>query len=222
MFQDADAQKVSLGGAFGAVSAAAMMTKSTGDSGSGDKGYRMAQINMFGKLVWMPVNENGVADQAALQAYQRDQGNLDFNRMQAVNVEPPGEDIFALQIKAFEMGIHPTTGEPVSDKYAQMMVTSLKFSQVFMALKMVRGSMPGSKGPYRLPASNPAVAKIKQHIEAAKAKKGSIEKNALEATPKATEQRAQLSQNLIDHVINRHSVNSTEATTSISPKENVR
>lgn len=173
-FQDADAQKVSLGGAFGAVGAAAMMTKSTGDSGSGDKGYRMAQINMFGKLVWMPVNENGVADQAALQAYQRDQGNLDFNRMQAVNVEPPGEDIFALQIKAFEMGIHPTTGEPVSDKYAQMMVTSLKFSQIFMAIQMVRGSMPGSKGPYRLPASNPAVAKIKQHIEAAKAKNGKV------------------------------------------------
>lgn len=173
-FQDADAQKGSLGGAFGAVGAAAMMTKSSGGSSSGDKGYRMAQINMFGKLVWMPVNENGVADQAALQAYQRDQGNLDFNRMQAVNVEPPGEDIFALQIKAFEMGIHPTTGEPVSDKYAQMMVASLKFSQIFMAIQMVRGSMPGGKGPHRLPASNPAVAKIKQHIEAAKAKNGKV------------------------------------------------
>ncbi|WFA84208.1 hypothetical protein [Paenibacillus amylolyticus] len=101
--------------------------------------------------------------------------------MQAVNVEPPGEDIFALQIKAFEMGIHPTTGEPVSDKYAQMMVTSLKFSQVFMALQMVRGSMPGGKGPHRLPASNPAVAKIKQHIEAAKAKKGNGQKQAKDA-----------------------------------------
>ncbi|MGV2963356.1 WXG100 family type VII secretion target [Paenibacillus sp. AGC30] len=181
-FQDADAQKGSLGGAFGAVGAAAMMTKSTGDSGSGDKGYRMAQINMFGKLVWMPVNENGVADQAALQAYQRDQGNLDFNRMQAVNVEPPGEDIFALQIKAFEMGIHPTTGEPVSDKYAQMMVTSLKFSQIFMAIQMVRGSMPGGKGPHRLPASNPAVAKIKQHIETAKAKAEKIQTDSNERT----------------------------------------
>jgi len=185
-FQDADAQKVSLGGAFGAVGAAAMMTKSTGDSSSGDKGYRMAQINMFGKLVWMPVNENGVADQAALQAYQRDQGNLDFNRMQAVNVEPPGEDIFALQIKAFEMGIHPTTGEPVSDKYAQMMVTSLKFSQIFMAIQMVRGSMPGGKGPHRLPASNPAVAKIKQHIEAAKAKNSIKQGKTPESTVKPT------------------------------------
>ncbi|MEK4114454.1 WXG100 family type VII secretion target [Paenibacillus sp. FSL M7-1414] len=185
-FQDADAQKGSLGGAFGAVGAAAMMTKSSGDSNSGDKGYRMAQVNMFGKWVWMPVNENGVADQAALQAYQRDQGNLDFNRMQAVSVEPPGEDIFALQIKAFEMGIHPTTGEPVSDKYAQMMVTSLKFSQIFMALQMVRGSMPGSKGPYRLPASNPAVAKIKQHIEAAKAKNSIKQGKTPESTVKPT------------------------------------
>lgn len=164
-FQDADAQKGSLGGAIGAVGALAMMTKSAGDSGSGDKGYRMAYNAMFGKM--MPVNEKGVTDQAALQAYERDQGHLDFNRMQAVNVEPPGEDIFALQIKAFEMGIHPTTGEPVSDKYAQMMVASLKFSQIFMAIQMVRGSMPGGKGPFRLPSSNPAVAKIKQHIEAA-------------------------------------------------------
>lgn len=167
-FQDADAQKGSLGGAFGAVGAAAMMTKSTGDSGSGDKGYRMAYNAMLGKM--MPVNEKGVTDQAALQAYERDQGHLDLNRMQVVNVEPPGEDIFALQIKAFEMGIHPTTGEPVSDKYAQMMVASLKFSQIFMAIQMVRGSMPGGKGPFRLPASNPAVAKIKQHIEKAESK----------------------------------------------------
>ena len=107
-FENADAQKVSLGNAVGAVGAVAMMTKSRYDSGSDDKGYRMAQVNMFGKLVWMPVNENGVTDQAALQAYQRDQGHLDINRMQAVNVEPPGEDIFAMQIKAFEMGIHPS------------------------------------------------------------------------------------------------------------------
>ena len=43
-----------------------------------------------------------------------------------------------------------------------MMLTSLKFSQLFMAIQMVRGSMPGGKGPFRLPASHPAVAKIKQ------------------------------------------------------------
>ncbi|MGW7159819.1 hypothetical protein [Paenibacillus taichungensis] len=76
------------------------------------------------------------------------------------------------------------TGEPVSDKYAQMMVTSLKFSQIFTAIQMVRGSMPGGKGPYRLPASNPAVAKIKQHIEAAKAKNGKIEGKATEVLRK--------------------------------------
>jgi WXG100 family type VII secretion target len=169
-FQDADAQLVSLGGATGAVGAAAMMTKSAGDSSSGDKGYRMAYNSMFGR--WMPVNEKGVTDQAALQAYERDQGHLDVNRMQAVNVEPPGEDIFTLQIKAFQNGIHPYTGEPVSDSYAQTMVTSLKFAQVFMAIQMVRGSMPGGKGPFRLPSSSPAVAKIKKNMEAAKEKTG--------------------------------------------------
>ncbi|MDN8591383.1 WXG100 family type VII secretion target [Paenibacillus sp. 11B] len=169
-FQDADAQLVSLGGATGAVGAAAMMTKSAGDSSSGDKGYRMAYNSMFGR--WMPVNEKGVTDQAALQAYEKDQGNLDFNRMQAVKVEPPGEDIFTLQIKAFQNGIHPYTGESVSDSYAQTMVTSLKFAQVFMAIQMVRGSMPGGKGPFRLPSSSPAVTKIKKNMEAAKEKTG--------------------------------------------------
>ncbi|WP_052016547.1 MULTISPECIES: WXG100 family type VII secretion target [unclassified Paenibacillus] len=169
-FQDADAQLVSLGGATGAVGAAAMMTKSAGDSSSGDKGYRMAYNSMFGR--WMPVNEKGVTDQAALQAYERDQGHLDVNRMQAVKVEPPGEDIFTLQIKAFQNGIHPYTGESVSASYAQTMVTSLKFAQVFMAIQMVRGSVPGGKGPFRLPSSSSAVAKIKKNMEAAKEKTG--------------------------------------------------
>ncbi|PIH57829.1 WXG100 family type VII secretion target [Paenibacillus sp. LK1] len=169
-FQDADAQLVSLGGATGAVGAAAIMTNSAGDSSSGDKGYRMARINMFGKWVWMPVNEDGDADQAALQAYEKDHGHLDVNRMEGVKVEPPGDDIFSLQIKAFQNGIHPYTGETVSDSYARTMVTSLKFAQVFMAIQMVRGSVPGGKGPFRLPSSSPAVAKIKKNIEAAKAK----------------------------------------------------
>ncbi|WP_315794091.1 WXG100 family type VII secretion target [Paenibacillus sp. BIC5C1] len=209
-FQDADAQLVSLGGATGAVGAAAMMTNSAGDSSSGDKGYRMAQINMFGKWVWMPVNEDGVADQAALQAYEKDHGHLDVNRMQGEKVEPPGEDIFSLQIKAFQNGIHPYTGETVSDSYARTMVTSLKFAQVFMAIQMVRGSVPGGKGPFRLPSSSPAVAKIKKNLETAKANLGNTQKSVVEASPKAVEQKVNLSQNLIDHVINRHSVNSTK------------
>lgn len=172
-FENVDAEKVSLGSAVSALGAGVMMKTSRYYAGSDDKGYRMAQVNMFGKLMWMPVNENGVTDQAALQAYKKDQEHLDFNRMQATDAEAPGEDIYAMQIKAFENGIHPFTGEPVSDKYAQMMLTSLKFSQLFMAFQMVRGSMPGGKGPFRLPSSHPAVAKIKKNLEAAEARKAS-------------------------------------------------
>ncbi|MBY0117733.1 WXG100 family type VII secretion target [Paenibacillus xylanexedens] len=172
-FENVDAEKVSLGSAVSALVAGVMMKTSRYYAGSDDKGYRMAQVNMFGKLMWMPVNENGVTDQAALQAYKKDQGHLDINRMQAVTAEPSGEDIFAMQIKSFEMGIDPFTGEPVSDKYAQMMLTSLKFSQLFMAFQMVRGSMPGGKGPFRVPSSHPAVAKIKKNLEAAEARKTS-------------------------------------------------
>ncbi|MBD8839656.1 WXG100 family type VII secretion target [Paenibacillus sp. FSL K6-4396] len=175
-FENVDAEKVSLGSAVGAVGAGVMMKTLGNDASTEDKGYRMAQVNVYGKLMWMPVNENGVTDQAALQAYKKDQGHLDINRMQATDAEAPGEDIYAMQIKAFENGIHPFTGEPVSDKYAQIMLTSLKFSQLFMAFQMVRGSMPGGKGPFRLPSSHPAVAKIKKNLEARKAneqKKGS-------------------------------------------------
>ncbi|MBY0204563.1 WXG100 family type VII secretion target [Paenibacillus cucumis Kampfer et al. 2016] len=172
-FENADAEKGSLGGVIGAAGAVAMMKSAASDAGSEDKGYRMAQVNIYGRLMWMPVNENGVPDQASLKAYEKDQGHLDINRMQAGHAEEPGEDIHALQIKAFENRIHPFTGEPVSDKYAQMMLTSLKFSQIFMAFQMVRGSMPGRKGPFRLPASDPAVTKIKKNLEAAEAKKTS-------------------------------------------------
>ncbi|MEK3826109.1 MULTISPECIES: WXG100 family type VII secretion target [Paenibacillus] len=206
-FEQTDAEKGSLGGVIGAVGAAAMMKSSGNDAGSEDKGYRMAQVNVFGKLVHMPVNEDGVTDQAALQAYQKDQGHLDFNRMQAVGTEEPGEDIFALQIEAFENRIHPFTGEPVNDRYAQMMVTSLKFSQVLMAFQMVRGSMPGRKGPFRLPSSHPAVAKLKKNLEDVKNQKPVIEEKSPVIKDRPTQQ---LSQNLIDHVINRHSVNSTK------------
>ncbi|MEK3703541.1 WXG100 family type VII secretion target [Paenibacillus sp. FSL R7-0198] len=172
-FENADAQKVSLGNAVGTVGAVVMMETSRYYAGSDDKGYGMAQVNVFGKWMSMPVNENGVTDQSALQAYERDQGHLDINRMQATDAEAPGEDIYAMQIKAFENGIHPFTGEPVSDKYAQIMLTSLKFSQLFMAFQMVRGSMPGGKGPFRVPSSHPAMAKIKKNLEAAEARKAS-------------------------------------------------
>ncbi|MGO4731833.1 WXG100 family type VII secretion target [Paenibacillus sp. 2KB_22] len=184
-FENADAQKVSLGNAVGTVGAVAMMETSRYYAGSDDKGYGMAQVNVFGKWMSMPVNENGVTDQSALQAYERDQGHLDINRMQAVTAEASGEDIFAMQIKGFEMGIDPFTGEPVSDKYAQMMLTSLKFSQLFMAFQIVRGSMPGGKGPFRLPSSHPAVAKIKKNLEAAEARKTNEQKSGSGVTGQA-------------------------------------
>jgi hypothetical protein len=49
------------------------------------------------------------------------------------------------------------------------MVTSLKFAQVFMAIQMVRGSMPGGKGPFRTSSSGLA-AKIKNNINKAESK----------------------------------------------------
>lgn len=58
-FENADAQKVSPGNAVGTAGAVAMMETSRYYAGPEDKGYRMAQVNVFGKWMSMPVNENG-------------------------------------------------------------------------------------------------------------------------------------------------------------------
>ncbi|CAI6080004.1 hypothetical protein PAECIP112173_02764 [Paenibacillus sp. JJ-100] len=186
-FENADAETGSIGGVLGVAVGAATMMKSSGtDGGSEDKGYRMAQVNIYGRYVWLPVNENGVTDQAALQAYKKDHGHVDFNRMQAEAVKPeePEEDIYALQIKAFENRTHPFTGEPVSDRYAKMMITSLKYSQLLMAFQMVRGSIPGRKGPFHFSASDPAVAKIKENLKKVNSKSERTNSNVGEEGPK--------------------------------------
>ncbi|WP_084165556.1 WXG100 family type VII secretion target [Paenibacillus massiliensis] len=166
-FSEADAEQgryqAAIGGAVGLDVDGAAST----DAGPG---YRMAYNSFLGKR--LPVNEQGVTDQAALQAYERDKGHLDVNAMQAdVQPEPLGEDIMTLQIKAFQEGIHPFTGERVSDNYAAMMVTTLKLSQVLMGIQAIRGSMPGRKGPYRLRSNHPVVQKIQKNIEAVRAEK---------------------------------------------------
>lgn len=170
-FENADAEKGSLGSVIGAVGAAAMMKGSGSDAGPEDKGYQMKKVNVYGRYVWVPVNEKGELDYTAVQAYEKDQGNVNIDRMQAGHGEEQEKDIFDMQIKALENRTDPFTGEPVSDKYAQIMLTSLKFSQIFMAFQMVRGNMPGRKGPFHLPSSHPAVTKMKKNLEDHKVRK---------------------------------------------------
>lgn len=166
-FSEADAEQ---GGYQAAIGGAVGLDVDGAASTDAGPGYRMAYNSFLGKR--LPVNEQGVTDQAALQAYERDKGHLDVNAMQAdVQPEPLGEDIMALQIKAFQEGIHPFTGERVSDNYAAMMVTTLKLSQVLMGIQAIRGSMPGRKGPYRLRSNHPVVQKIQKNIEAVRAEK---------------------------------------------------
>lgn len=166
-FSEADAEQ---GGYQEAIGGAVGLDVDGAASTDAGPGYRMAYNSFLGKR--LPVNEQGVTDQAALQAYERDKGHLDVNAMQAdVQPEPLGEDIMALQIKAFQEGIHPFTGERVSDNYAAMMVTTLKLSQVLMGIQAIRGSMPGRKGPYRLRSNHPVVQKIQKNIEAVRAEK---------------------------------------------------
>lgn len=107
-FENVDAEKVSLGSAVSALGAGVMMKTSRYYAGSDDKGYRMAQVNVYGKLMWMPVNENGVTDQAALQAYKKDQGHLDINRMQATDAEAPGKIFMRCRSKLLKIEFIPS------------------------------------------------------------------------------------------------------------------
>ncbi|QKS56151.1 WXG100 family type VII secretion target [Paenibacillus barcinonensis] len=156
----------------GAAVAGNVATKSIGlkaTQSNDDKGYQMKYDPQF--HIWLPVNEKGVTDQAALQAYERDHGKIDVTKM----VQPPGanpaleQDLTQLQIEAFELGVNPFTGEPVTDDYAKMMISSLKWSQIVAGIGMVTGSMKSGKGPYKGRGTSAALGKVKQTIRDAKA-----------------------------------------------------
>ncbi|MDM5280273.1 WXG100 family type VII secretion target [Paenibacillus silvae] len=158
----------------GAAVAGNVATKSIGlkaTQSNDDKGYQMKYDTYL--RIWLPVNENGLTDQAALQAYERDHGKIDVTKMgQPPGANPaPEQDLIQLQIEAFELGVNPFTGEPVTDDYAKMMISSLKWSQIVAGIGMVTGSMKSGKGPYKGRGTSAALDKVKQTIRDAKAKR---------------------------------------------------
>ncbi|MBB6019736.1 WXG100 family type VII secretion target [Paenibacillus sp. JGP012] len=158
----------------GAAVAGNVATKSIGlkaTQSNDGKGYEMKYDPQF--HIWLPVNEKGVTDQAALQAYERDHGKIDVTKMgQPPGINPvPEQDLIQLQIEAFELGVNPFTGEPVTDDYAKMMISSLKWSQIVAGIGMVTGSMKNGKGPYKGRGNSAALDKVKQTIRDAKAKR---------------------------------------------------
>ncbi|WP_228469524.1 YwqJ-related putative deaminase [Paenibacillus sp. JNUCC31] len=133
-----------------------------------EKGYRMVYDSFW--HIWRPVGENGVIDQAAMQAYEKDQGILDYATLrQDPHPVEPVQDIYQLQIKAFELGIHPFTGEPVPDSYAKMMVTTLKWNQVNMGVQMVVDGMYSAKSMSKSPGMNSATSQVMRNIQHAEA-----------------------------------------------------
>ncbi|WP_244964924.1 hypothetical protein [Paenibacillus barcinonensis] len=172
-FQQAD--EVSGAAVAGNVATMSIGLKAT--QSNDDKGYQMKYDTYL--RIWLPVNENGVTDQAALQAYERDHGKIDVTKMG----QPPGanpvseQDLIQLQIEAFELGVNPFTGEPVTDDYAKMMISSLKWSQIVAGIGMVTGSMKSGKGPYKGRGTSAALDKVKQTIRDAKAKREQASKS---------------------------------------------
>ncbi len=166
-FQQAD--EVSGAAVAGNVATMSIGLKAT--QSNDDKGYQMKYDTYL--RIWLPVNENGVTDQAALQAYERDHGKIDVTKMgQPPGANPvPEQDLIQLQIEAFELGVNPFTGEPVTDDYAKMMISSLKWSQIVAGIGMITGSMKSGKGPYKGRGTSAALDKVKQTIRDAKAKR---------------------------------------------------
>ncbi|QKS54851.1 hypothetical protein HUB98_15605 [Paenibacillus barcinonensis] len=151
-FQQAD--EVSGAAVAGSVATMSIGLKAT--QSNDDKGYQMAYNSQW--HMWLPVNDQGVTDQGSLS-----QG--------MAPAQPPDQDLIQLQIEAFELGVNPFTGEPVTDDYAQMMITSLKWSQIVAGIGMVTGSMKSGKGPYKGRGTSAALDKVKQTIRDAKAKR---------------------------------------------------
>ncbi|GEM_PF-3448970 len=165
----------------GAAVAGAVATMSIGlkaANSPSDKGYRMLYNSQW--HMWLPVNEKGVTDQAALQAFEKDKGKLDISTLNQGPgpVEPLDQDLIQLQIEAFKLGVNPFTGEPVTESYAKLMIASLKWSQIVAGIGLVTGSLSGGKGPYKGRGTNPAIAKVKQTIKDAKVKREKSSKGA--------------------------------------------
>lgn len=166
-FQQAD----EMSGAAVAGTVATMSIGLKAANSPSDKGYRMVYNSQW--HMWLPVNEKGVTDQAALQAFEKDKGKLDISTLNQGTgpVEPIDQDLIQLQIEAFELGVNPFTGEPVTESYAKLMIASLKWSQIVAGIGLVTGGLSGGKGPYKGRGTNPAIAKVKQTIKDAKAKR---------------------------------------------------
>lgn len=166
-FQQAD--EMSGAAVAGTVATMSIGVKAT--NSPSNKGYRMVYNSQW--HMWLPVNEKGVTDQAALQAFEKDKGNLDISTLNQGPgpVEPIDQDLIQLQIEALELRVNPFTGEPVTDSYAKMMIASLKWSQIVGGIGLVVGSAKGSKGPYKGRGTSTALDKVKQTIREAKVKR---------------------------------------------------
>lgn len=173
-FQQAD----EMSGAAVAGSVATMSIGLKAANSPSNKGYRMVYNSQW--HMWLPVNEKGVTDQAALQAFEKDKGNLDISTLNQGPgpVEPIDQDLIQLQIEALELRVNPFTGEPVTDSYAKMMIASLKWSQIVGGIGLVVGSAKGSKGPYKGRGTSAALDKVKQTIRDAKVKREKSSKGA--------------------------------------------
>ncbi|WP_128102974.1 hypothetical protein [Paenibacillus sp. DCT19] len=133
-----------------------------------EKGYRLVYYSPWG--IWLPVNEKGVSDQAALQAYEKDTGSLDVAKMrQGPHKYEPAPDIYQLQIQAFKLGIYPYTGEAVSDGYAKMMVATLTLDQVLMGAQTAAFAMYSSKSMSKSPGMSHATSQMIKNIQNAEA-----------------------------------------------------
>ncbi|CAI6065026.1 hypothetical protein PAECIP112173_01945 [Paenibacillus sp. JJ-100] len=136
------------------------------------KNYTWKELDTWRYKV--PVDEDGNVN---LHEYAKDHGM--WTKESASKHRPPVEpvqDLYQLQIKAFELGIHPFTGEPVPDSYAQLMINMLKTDQFLSLFSMVASSMYSAKSMSKSPGMSSVTSKIMKNIQSAESasKKSSV------------------------------------------------
>lgn len=156
-FQQADREQVSVGAVAGLI---ALQKKESNSNHNSDKAeYTMVYNTQFRRM--MPTDKDGNVTPETLRAYERDTGSLDMKS--GPDVEPEGEDIMQYQVNELKNGVHPFSGEPVSENRAKLLITSLQASNMLMAFTGIY-----NRG-YKVPKGGLKFSKSK-HIELTESK----------------------------------------------------
>jgi len=129
-FQQADQEQVGLGAVAGQIGVGTMTNR---DAVNLEKERRLVYNSLFG--VYMPASEaeDGMPGQKEFVKYWENGGTYEEMRAGSKQLKSNGGDIYDEQIKKFEEGRHPFTGETVPAWQAGVSIASLHLGKIALA-----------------------------------------------------------------------------------------